>query len=247
MTKEQKFEARLTEMGLLNEWNKQGRCGRVATTDANGNIILFVHEDETDGYSEIHYPPFEELRNKYGFIKNCILEWKGYDAMFECKLDAWLGGVEDSPCPLDPVDAYFPASSFQTFYEDFEDDPDGIMDTTNAHNPDLVAQVNEKWNKFNSFFRPILCALYERDIDEITDADSFHIPAWEQWEEYKEGCDSGDWRAYNAKALRFLKREWEAYAENYLMHIADDQDLEVIIQFVRFDVCEGTGRDRISR
>ena len=124
MTKEQKFEARLTEMGLLNEWNKQGRCGRVATTDANGNIILFVHEDETDAYSEIHYPPFEELRTKYGFVKNCILEWKGFDAMFECKLDAWLGGVEDSPCPLDPVDAYFPASAFQTFYEDFEDDND---------------------------------------------------------------------------------------------------------------------------
>lgn len=122
MTKEQKFEARLTEMGLLNEWNKIGRMGRVATTDANGNIILFVHEDDTDAYSEVHYPPFEELRTKYGFIKKCILEWKGYDAMFECKLDAWLGGVEDSPCPLDPVDAYFPASSFQTFYTDFEDD-----------------------------------------------------------------------------------------------------------------------------
>ena len=122
MTKEQKFENRLTEMGLLAEWENIGRLGRVATTDANGNIILFVHEGDTDAYSEIHYPPFEELRTKYGFIKNCILEWKGYDAMFECKLDAWLGGVEDSPCPLDPVDAYFPASAFQTFYVDFEDD-----------------------------------------------------------------------------------------------------------------------------
>ena len=135
----------------------------------------------------------------------------------------------------------------QTSYEDFEDDPDGIMDTTNAHNPDLVAQINEKWNMFNSFFRPILCALYERDIDEITDADSFHIKEWEQWDEYKTGCDTGDWRDYNAKALRFMKRNWQDFAENYLMHIADDQDLEVIIQFVRFDVCEGTGRDRISR
>lgn len=124
MTKEQKFEARLTEMGLLNEWNKIGRMGRVATTDANGNIILFVHEDETDAYSEIHYPPFQVLRQNYKFVKNCILEWKGYDEEFEKKLDDWLayGMCSETGCPLDPVDVYFPADGLQTSYEDFEDD-----------------------------------------------------------------------------------------------------------------------------
>ena len=232
MTKEQKFEARLTEMGLLNEWDKQGRCGRVATTDANGNIILFVHEDETDAYSEIHYPPFQVLRQNYKFVKNCILEWKNFDEEFEKELDDWLayGMCAEKGCPLHPVDVYFPADGLQTFYEDFEDDPDGIMDTSNCHDEHLVDQINEKWNLFREHFRPILCALYERDAQEIYDSEAFTFDP-----------------AADVEYVRdYMKHHWEDEAWNYLMHIADNQDLEVIIQFVRFDICEGTGRDVIK-
>lgn len=248
MRKEQKFEARLREMGLYEEWNKQGGFGRVATTinGKGGDIVLFVHEDETDNYSEIHYPSLGELREQYGFVKACILEWRNYDTEFEKELDAWLADGSQ-PCPLYPVDVYFPASAFQTYYHDFEDDPDGIMDTTNAHDPALVAQINEKWDKFKEHFRPILLALYERDIDEITDADSFHIPEWGEWDEAKHGVDTADWKPYNDRVLRLMKAHWEDFAENYLMHIADDQDLDCILKFVRCDVCEGTGRDRVTR
>ena len=124
MTKEQKFENRLTEMGLLNEWDNIGRFGRVATTNANGDIILFIHEGDDDNYSEIHYPPLQVLRQNYKFVKGCILEWKNFDEEFEKRLDDWLafGMCAEKDCPLDPVDVYFPADGLQTFYVDFEDD-----------------------------------------------------------------------------------------------------------------------------
>jgi len=232
MKKEQKFEARLEELGLMEEWNKQGRCGRVATTNEKGEIILFVHEDDHDAYSEFHYPKFSELRTEYSFIKACILEWNGYDKDFEAQLDAWLSDpCGCKPCPLYPVDVYFPADGLETFCMDFEDDPEGIMNTTNCHNEALVEQINEKWNKFRDKFRPILCALYERDAEEILNSEAFSFdPAADA--EWVEG---------------YMKHNWKVEAENYLMHIADDQDLETILTFVRYDVCEGTGRDRITR
>ena len=132
MTKEQKFEARLTEMGLLAEWENQGRLGRVATTDANGNIILFVHEGETDWYSEEHYPPLQVLRQNYKFVKGCILEWRNFDEEFEKKLDDWLayGMCSETGCPLDPVDVYFPANGLQTSCINFEDDPEDVLSAT---------------------------------------------------------------------------------------------------------------------
>ena len=132
MTKEQKFEARLTEMGLLNEWNKIGRMGRVATTDANGNIILFIHMDDKDAYTEIHYPPLQVLRQNYKFVKGCILEWRNYDEEFEKKLDDWLayGMCSETGCPLEPVDVYFPADGLETFLQDFEDDKENVLSAT---------------------------------------------------------------------------------------------------------------------
>lgn len=247
MTKEQKFEARLIETGLMDEWNKIGRSGRVAKADENGDIILFIHEDESDNYSEIHYPSFNVLRMTYSFVKGCILEWRGTGGDFEKRLDDWLahGMCSSAGCPLAPVDVYFPASGLEAYYQDFKDDPVGIMDTSNNHAEDLVRQINEKWARFKDRFRPILCALYERDIDEITDADSFQIPAWVDTPQYRAGQSKGNWEPYMAMALRDMKDRWEDFAENYLMHIADGQDLDCILKFVRFDVCEGTGRDRI--
>ena len=35
-------------------------------------------------------------------------------------------------------------------------------------------------------------------------------------------------------ALEDMKEHWEDYAENYLMHIADDTDLEAIIAFIHY-------------
>ena len=235
MTKEQKFEARLVETGLMDEWNKIGRLGRVAKADENGDITLFIHEGESDNYSEIHYPSFNVLRMNYSFVKGCILEWRGTGGDFEKQLDDWLayGMCSSTGCPLAPVDVYFPASGLNTYYQDFEDDPDGIMTTLQNHDENLVDQINKKWAWFKDRFRPILCALYERDIDEITDADSFQIPAWIDTPQYRAGKSKGNWGPYMAMALRDMKDRWEDFAENYLMHIADDWDLECILKFVR--------------
>lgn len=114
----------------------------------------------------------------------------------------------------------------------------GIMNTSNNHDEDLVRDINVRWVEDREMFKPILCALYERDIDEITDADSFQIPAWVDTPQYRAGQSKGNWEPYMAMALRDMKDRWEDFAENYLMHISDNQDLEAIIKFVRYDRSE---------
>lgn len=114
------------------------------------------------------------------------------------------------------------------------DENDGIMDTTNNHNPELVKKINIAWIENCEKFRPILCALYERDIEEITDADSFQIPEWHKWGEYIIGLKKGDWSLYLDAVYAEMQTKWKDYAENYLMHIADDTDLECILKFIHF-------------
>ena len=108
----------------------------------------------------------------------------------------------------------------------------GIMDTTNGHDTGLVEDINRAWRKGKINFKPILCALYERDIDEITDSDAFRIPKWEETEEYNEGLETENWDAYMDMALKDMQEHWEDYADNYLQHIADDGDLECILNFL---------------
>lgn len=115
-----------------------------------------------------------------------------------------------------------------------------------SHNPELVERINHAWNKNREGFKLILCALYERDIDEITDADSFKIPRWfpelsdgedctpEVNAAYALGEKTGDWTMFNELALADMKREWDLFAENYLDNIADDTDLECILNFLHY-------------
>jgi hypothetical protein len=123
----------------------------------------------------------------------------------------------------------------------------GVMDCGNGHNPELVKRINDAWNKYIEGFKPILCALYERDINEITDAECFRLDRWFPYENdgkncsddfkkaYNKGYDMHDWSDFNKLALEDMKREWDLFAENYLMHIADDGDLETILSFVRIE------------
>ena len=101
-----------------------------------------------------------------------------------------------------------------------EEKGEGVMDETNNHSPELVKEINLKWDKFRPFFKPILCALYERDMEEIYNSDAFQFDG-SMDDAFKNLCD-----------------EWDFHANNYLQHIADDQDLETIIEFVRYDVVE---------
>lgn len=93
-----------------------------------------------------------------------------------------------------------------------------IMDTTQNHDPELVRKINQAWNEKREGFCPILRALYERDITEIMDSD-----AW-NW------TDNAD------SVKETLHDEWDVHADNYLMHIADDLDLQTILTFLRYNV-----------
>lgn len=91
-----------------------------------------------------------------------------------------------------------------------------IMDTTNSHDQGLVDAINVAWSLGSDRFRTILIALYDRDLDEI-----FNSPAFL--------CGWYD----NDEAFSDLQTNWEEHAYNYLMHIADNQDLETILKFVK--------------
>lgn len=102
-----------------------------------------------------------------------------------------------------------------------EDDSDEkmltyFMNPYNSHSKELVLKINRLWKKDKSKFRPILIALFHRDFDEIYNADSF-----------------GGLPTDKTDAWLSLSLNWETNAYNYLMHIADDGDLEVIIDFIR--------------
>ena len=94
-----------------------------------------------------------------------------------------------------------------------------FMNPYNAHNKELVLLINRLWKKNCGKFRPILVALYDRDLEEIKNADSFaNLGKGGFEDEYTE-----------------LFVNWREHAYNYLMHIADDSDLETIINFIRDD------------
>ena len=109
-----------------------------------------------------------------------------------------------------------------------------IMDTLNGHDAELVKQINDAWNKHRESFKLILIALYERDIDEITDHDAFQYDKWHKTYEYTKGLENDDWEDYNNMVLDRMKMEWVEYADNYLEHIADDADLQCILNFMHY-------------
>lgn len=95
--------------------------------------------------------------------------------------------------------------------------PSGIMDTTNGHEPELVRRINDAWDKYREEFRPILIALYDRDIEEIFNSDAF-LCGWNDTDE----------------AFADLQSNWDMHAWNYLQHIADNNDLSTILHFLNY-------------
>lgn len=128
-TAKQQFEERLRELGLLDVWKVQGACGRIGTfVWDNDSIVIFVHEDDDDKYSEFFYPPFEELREDETFCKECLKEFAcNSDDRFVASLVRWI--VDNGERPLDPEDVYFPANhlkyleshDFEDLYEEVEE------------------------------------------------------------------------------------------------------------------------------
>lgn len=187
---------------------------------------LYLCDEEKFGDGEEH-PVTLRIYDGYAIGDGVYLEFPKLADLTRAQIeeiDDYIGGrIKDSGfvCPDDVCIALGKVVSFS-----------GIMDS-NSHNPDLVRRINIAWMEKKDKFRPILCALYDRDIDEITDSDAFLFDQWKKWPEYEAGCVSKDWKAYNDRAYAEMQTNWEDYAENYLQHVADDQDLECILDFVR--------------
>ena len=103
-----------------------------------------------------------------------------------------------------------------------------------AYDPELRKSINDAWNKDREKFAPILRALYARDIDEITDSDAFQYTDWLDTEVQYKAVATGDWHPYMDMVLAEMQREWDFYAANYLNNIADDCDLECILNFLHY-------------
>lgn len=123
MTAREKFEARLKELGLYDEWvTCKDKVGKVME---DGSIVILIHyEEEGDPYNEIHYPSFEELWKNEGFRNNCKQDFYCHeDDHFVAKLAYWLDiHTNGAECPLFPVDVYFTASGLETEVIEFKDD-----------------------------------------------------------------------------------------------------------------------------
>lgn len=144
ITAREQFECRLEEFGLLQAWDNQGCIGRIGIVEANtNNVIIFVHEDKHDAYTEFVYPPFEELRKDSRFCLELLGELvDNCDDLFFKSVSRWIhfGGN----CPLDPVDVYFCANHLRldetVDFEDKEEQPKEL--------PDCVTEMN-MYDPFN--------------------------------------------------------------------------------------------------
>lgn len=147
------------------------------------------------------------------------------DAIAE--LNEWSGEIKNISIITEKefIDTYCKAEIEKAIAEEKEkEDSDEVMLTYfmnpyNSHNKNLVLTINRLWKRDKRRFRPILIALYDRDLDEIYDSDAFDFPNWRD--------------AHRDKIFADLQTNWEDHAYNYLMHIADDRDLETIIGFIR--------------
>lgn len=130
MTARDKFEARLEEFGLYEKWHKSGDMAGKIMDD--GTVVIFVHYDwETDDpYTELHYPPLDELRKEPYFVKECMDSFfENEDDKFVADLARWLqyGPKCGYGCPLFAEDLYFAASGLETSSKNFEDDDEKAL------------------------------------------------------------------------------------------------------------------------
>jgi hypothetical protein len=218
---------------IFVEWAKE-----FEETHENFDWMQGSFYDEVDDFLECRFDSIkiaDKVRDAFpgGITKGDYLSYEG--GIY--KITGFTaGGIEVEEIVPRPDNAWRIVSlDYELAAKDGEviKDYEEIMDTGNGHDKELVRKINAAWNKNSEAFREILCALYARDIDEITDSDAFRNPKWEDTTAYKVGFATDDWSHYNKMVLGEMTKEWDKYAENYLMHIADDGDLECILGFIR--------------
>lgn len=128
-TAKQQFEERLDQLGLMSDWESQSKCGQIGKVLENGNIVIFVHENNEDKFSEYFYPPFSELRKDDKFFRECLDDFTCHkDKEFVYNMVCWLV-YGKSECPLYPLDVYYPANhlllneshDFEDLYKEVEE------------------------------------------------------------------------------------------------------------------------------
>ena len=129
----EKFENRLRELGLYEEWCKQGSCGRIATA-TDTKVFVLVNEGEGDRYTEFTYPSILEMSKDYDFRRRALEEYKDAgDEEFVRELIQWYLHP-NSKCPLFPVDVYLVWDTLN--WVDFEDDEEDEY---------TFAETTEEW------------------------------------------------------------------------------------------------------
>ena len=179
--------------------------------------------DEVDDFLNLRFDSIkiaDKVRDAfpYGIEKGDHISYEGGIFKITGFTERGILVEEIKPCPENEdwivTEIGFAKSDKVQFLPNYED----IMDTTNSHNPELVAKINIAWNEKREMFFPIMCALYKRDIKEIMDSDAFTFP-WEH------GYTADD-------AYLYLAENWDIETYNYLQHIADDTDLECILNYL---------------
>jgi hypothetical protein len=103
-------------------------------------------------------------------------------------------------------------------FEDEEDDDErcDIMDTHNSHNAELVRKINAAWKsgKYNQDFGYIVYSIAQRDYSECKE---------------KFDCDMGNFLSSIIDDCDF------GCIHNVLENVCDDQDLETILSFIRYE------------
>ena len=151
---------------------------------------------------------YQLSQNKYEDDKKLELYNKAADSFFQDYISG-EGDIDNELLYL------YIAYMIDARYDDVENDItdkflkqylcDEIMNDTNNHNQKLVEKINEIWNNLDKRerFIKIIYLLMSRDYVECQD-----------------------------KGVHDVERLEDKYYE-YLMHVADDHDLETIISFVR--------------
>ena len=127
MTAQEKFEARLKELGLEEAYKaSRDKVGKVLE---DGTIVILVHYpwEPGDPYTEHHFPSFDDLRKSEQFVKECMDNFfENDDDKFVADLARWLqyGSACHYPCPLFPEDVYFAANGLELSWFDYQDDPE---------------------------------------------------------------------------------------------------------------------------
>ena len=127
MTAQEKFDARLKELGLDLEYESTGdKVGKVLD---DGTIVILVHYawEPEDPYTECRFPSFDELRKNEKFVKECQDNFfENNDDKFVADLARWLqyGSECHYPCPLYAEDVYFAANGLELSWFDYKDDPE---------------------------------------------------------------------------------------------------------------------------